>query len=164
MFHKTSVDGAIIVHASDTDILVLAVHYFPKLTNVSQLWIETGVITRTTDLRRFVPVHDIVAAIPKVLCDILPSVHALTGCDSTSAFFNIGKKSVYKLVRNNANRYKDLTKLGELSEGDSISPSRNLIAHLYDGKRNEALSKDLNKLRVHLATTKHTELSKNSSM
>ena len=136
--------------------------YFPKLTNVSQLWIETGVITRTTDLRRFVPVHDIVAAIPKVLCDILPSVHALTGCDS--AFFNIGKKSVYKLVRNNANRNKDLIKVGELSGVDSISPSRNLIAHLYDGKRNEALSKDLNKLRVHLATTKHTELSKNSSM
>ena len=78
-----------------------------------QVWIETGVMIRTTDFWHFVPVYDIVTAILKVLCDILPSVHALTGCDCTSAFFNIGKMLVYMLVRNNANRYKDLIKLGE---------------------------------------------------
>jgi len=125
-----------------------------------QVWIETGVMIRTTDFWHFVPVYDIVTAILKVLCDILPSVHALTGCDCTSAFFNIGKMLVYMLVRNNANRYKDLIKLGELSEGDSISPSGNLTSHLYDGNRNDALPNNLNKLRVNLPTTKHTELTK----
>ena len=32
-------------------------------------------------------------------CKILPSVHSLTGCNSTSSFLGIGKKSVSKLLK-----------------------------------------------------------------
>jgi hypothetical protein len=44
------------------------------------------------------PVHDLCKSLSAVLCRILPAAHALTGCDTTSAMFGIGKKSVYKLL------------------------------------------------------------------
>ena len=83
----------------DTDVLVLATHYYPKMTHVKELWIETGTVTRMTRSRRFIPIHEICSVVPPILCEILPSVHALTGCDSTSAFFGIGKKTVYKATQ-----------------------------------------------------------------
>ena len=35
-------------------------------------------------MKRYVTVHDIIKSIPQELPDILPDVHSLTGCDTTS--------------------------------------------------------------------------------
>ncbi len=51
--------GWIIIKCKDTDVLVLAIHYFPQLTNTQQLWIQTGTVTSKTDLRRYIRVHQI---------------------------------------------------------------------------------------------------------
>jgi hypothetical protein len=45
---------------------------------------------------RYIPVHDLCSSLSSITCEILPAVHALTGCDTT-AIFGIGKKSVFKL-------------------------------------------------------------------
>jgi hypothetical protein len=41
----------------------------------------------------------------------LPAAHALSGCDTTSSFFGIGKKSVYKILK--APDFHDLDNLGD---------------------------------------------------
>ncbi len=39
-FSAQRVDGRIIIHCKDTDVLVLAIHYFPRLGSTSELWIK----------------------------------------------------------------------------------------------------------------------------
>jgi 5'-3' exonuclease len=43
--------------------------------------------------------------------EILTTVHALTGCDTTSAIFGIGKKSVFKLIKSSSAELSDLSQL-----------------------------------------------------
>ena len=93
VFESAQTAGRIIILSPDTDVLVLTVHYFPKLKSTEELWIQTDVITSTSDLRRF-----ICHSVSPTFSSILPAVHALTGCDSTSALFGIGKKSVFKAI------------------------------------------------------------------
>ena len=80
--------GRIVIKTPDTDIVVLAVYYFPKMKHVSEVWIETGRVTKTADQRRFSPVRNISKSLGSLFCLVLPAIHALTGCDSTSAFWN----------------------------------------------------------------------------
>ena len=57
-----------------------------------------SIVTRTTDLWSFIPVHDICHSQSPLFLKVLPSIHTLTGCDSTCFFFGIGKNSVYNKV------------------------------------------------------------------
>jgi len=44
--------------------------------------------------QRHVPVHEIYRSLYAVVCEILPTSHTITGCDTTSAMFGIDKKSL----------------------------------------------------------------------
>ena len=125
-FSAAGIQGRIVIKSPDTDVLVLAVHYFPQMDSVKERWIETGVVSiRTTDLRRFIPVHDICRSHSPVFIKILPAIHALTGCDSTSAFFGIGKKSVYTMVTDKgAHCFEALLFLGGQDEAVGIAAAR----------------------------------------
>ena len=90
-FGSSGVKGNVIIKSPDTDVPVLAVHCFPKMDHIDCIWIETGVITNTTDKRRFIPVHAICASLGHDCYHILLAVHALTGCDSVSSHFGKGK-------------------------------------------------------------------------
>jgi hypothetical protein len=59
LYQENSVQGRIVVKSPDTDVLVLIVHYFPKMKNTSELWLQTGLITSTNDYRRYIPVHEL---------------------------------------------------------------------------------------------------------
>ena len=88
----TDDDGRIVIKTPDTDVVVLALYYFPQMKHVSEFWIETGRVTKTSDQRRFIPIHSISKSLGPLFCLILPAIHALSGCDSTSALFGIGNK------------------------------------------------------------------------
>jgi len=49
----------------------------------------------TTFLSRYIPVHDIVHKLGPSRAKALPAFHAITGCDTTSAFFGKGKKTAW---------------------------------------------------------------------
>ena len=42
----------------DTDVLVLMVHYFSRMSNTSDLWFRSGTITALKDGRRYISVDD----------------------------------------------------------------------------------------------------------
>jgi hypothetical protein len=87
--------------------LVLYVHYFPKMKNTSELWFQTGLIMSTKDCRCYIPVHELCRSLSSVVCEIL---HALSGCDTTSSFFGIGKKSMFKALKETPNQFSDLSR------------------------------------------------------
>jgi hypothetical protein len=67
------------------------------------------------------------------LCEILPAVHALTGCDTT-AIFGIGKQSVFKLIKSSSAELSDLSQLKDSYLESSICVARKVVAKLYDPK------------------------------
>jgi L-rhamnose isomerase len=71
---------------------------FSKNEKHSELWFQTGLITSTKDYRRYIPIHELCKSLSSVVCEILPAAYALTGCDTTSSFFGIGKKSMLKAL------------------------------------------------------------------
>jgi hypothetical protein len=158
-FKDKNVMGRIVIKSPDTDVLVLLVHYFSRMSNTSELWFQTGTITALKDGRRYIPVHDLCKSLSAVLCRILPAAHALTGCDTTSAMFGIGKKSVYKLLKESPDEFKDLCKLGDSDVETAVDASRKLVSNLYDQKgKSKKCHSDLNKLRFKLSTSKDCSL------
>lgn len=157
-FKLKEVQGRIIIKSPDTDVLVLAIHHFPKMSNTSELWIETGRVTGTTDLRRYIPVHVICQSMLSVTCEILPAVHALSGCDSTSSFFGIGKRSVTKAVLEAPNDFAKLSIFGnrDVDETEEISAARHFVKALYDPTGKFKAATDLNDLRVKMSRHVHS--------
>ena len=94
--HHVSTDyPQVIVQSPDTDVAVICVHKYSVMT-CQKLGFLTGVNNR----RRYIPIHDIVSAIGPDICKVLPALHALTGCYSTSTLRGIGKKTSFrKLLR-----------------------------------------------------------------
>jgi len=78
----------IIVLSTDSDVMVLLMHYWSqlKISGLQELWIKTGV----GDSTRFIPIHTLASTIGTDVCRVLPAVHCLTGCDYTS---KIGTKN-----------------------------------------------------------------------
>jgi hypothetical protein len=95
---------------------------------------------------------------PFILSNILSR---LTGCDTTSSFFGIGKKTVLKKLKDNIDEFADLNKLCLFDSETSINVSRNFVARLYDQKRKMKSAHDnLNRLRVKIAKQKDVSLAK----
>ena len=109
----------------------------------------------------FIPVHSICSILNPVLCNILPAAHAITRCDSTSSLFVIGKRTVFKVLKDSPENFRDLSTLADCDTDKSIDAASKLVCRLYDqkGKLKED-HVDLNKLRVRLATLRDACLAK----
>jgi hypothetical protein len=95
-----------------------------------------------------------------VVCNIVPAAHAITGCDTTSSFFGIGKKSMLKALKETPDQFSDLSMISHADVDDSVEVCRKLISRLYDPKgKSKRCHSDLNRFRVKLATCKTFPLS-----
>ena len=83
----------IVIQSPDTDVLLLCVSHYREI-GCQELWFRTGV----KDRLRYIPAHDVSTNLDPEICSALPAFHALTGCDSTSAFLCIGKKKAWKVL------------------------------------------------------------------
>ena len=103
----------------------------------------------------------ILRSVSPTFSSILPAVHALTGCDSTSALFGIGKKSVFKAIYDHPDDFSDLLTLNSEDDASALQAARKLTSALYDpkAKRTDAIQ-NLNNLRVKLASKKNASLIK----
>ena len=54
--------------------------------------------SKLKDRVRYVPVHDVSQELGEKMCRALAALHALTGCDSTSALAGIGKKKGWQVL------------------------------------------------------------------
>ena len=72
---------SIAIASPDTEVLVAAIHQYNKFIyfDLEELWF----ISRKSESRTVLPIHDLVNEINTDFTDILPAIHALTGCDTT---------------------------------------------------------------------------------
>ena len=73
---------SVLIASPDTDVLVSSIYQFGQLIyfDLKKLWFITG----RSSSRSIVPVHNLFDVMEHDVIDILPAVHALTGCDTTS--------------------------------------------------------------------------------
>jgi hypothetical protein len=74
-------------------------HMFIRNPMMCVKWDQMGNVISVKDGRRFLPIHELCSSLSEITCRVLPVAHALSGCDTTSSFFGIGKKSVYKILK-----------------------------------------------------------------
>ena len=96
-----------------------------------------------------------------VLCRVLPAAHALTGCDTTSSIFDVGKKTMYKVLKDSQKEFVDLSQTACDDIETYVAVDRKFVARLYDPKARFACDHgDLNKLRSRIAQQKDASLVK----
>ena len=103
-----------------TDVLVLCVLYFPQMQHTEELWVCMVTVSGGKDGRRYITVHNLCSSLSNITCQILPSLHALTGCDTTSAFVRIGKKYAYKILKTSTEELSDLVSLNNADRETTI--------------------------------------------
>ena len=81
----------ILIRTVDTDIVAIVVRIFQLLKALQQLWITFG----TGKSFRYLAIHEIAAAMRPQKPLALPMFHALTGCDTVSAFTSHGKRTAW---------------------------------------------------------------------
>merc|ERR1712035_300423 len=78
--------------------LALSVYCWSKDTLAQEVYMHTGHSGKFITRERFIPVHHISTKLGKAACKCLPAVHALSGCDITSALYKLGKRTSYSAL------------------------------------------------------------------
>ena len=159
-FNRSQRSASVVISSGDTDVLLLACYHAASLGNITNLYWETNTIAKNSNMRQVFLIQTILDHVDPMLMSILPHIHALTGCDTTSAFFFLGKKTVLKTLNKiGAKNLQNLKSLGCNNTQEAVDASRQLVAALYDSKYT-SLHSDLNRLRTKLANVKESQLSR----
>jgi len=91
-----------------TDVLVLLAYYWGKDALAQEVYMHAGHSRKCVTRERFIPVHHISTKLGKAVCKCLPAMHALSGCDTTSALYKLGKRTAYSTSTNNVEALQKL--------------------------------------------------------
>ena len=119
------------VRTVDTDGVVLAVMVVQKLPGGDELWVAFG----TGKNYRYIATHEIASYLgPEKTC-ALPMCHAITGCDTVSAFVGHGKKSAWATWNSLPELTDDLLSLANAHtslQEDTMHVIERFVILLYD--------------------------------
>ena len=82
----------VIIKSSDTDVEILACHFQSRIP--AKILLLTG----TANHARLLNIPAMMTELGEDICNVLPSLHAITGCDSVSCFAGRGKKEDWNLL------------------------------------------------------------------
>ncbi len=85
--------GRIIIQSSDTDVLVLMVHYSPKLESTEELWMYCGHTSQTVDKHHYIPIHSICARVTRHCVIFCHQLMQLQGVTVYHPFMSLERKS-----------------------------------------------------------------------
>lgn len=121
----------IIIRSPDTDVAIMCIA-FTNQFHPSSLYFATGVKTKRRVLSMDT-MHQSLKDIHQLLPAALLGFHALTGCDSTSAFYGKGKRSSFNVVKQDEVSLQTLGKIGEeFSSAESLlADVEPLVCKLY---------------------------------
>ena len=105
------------VKTVDSDVVVISVTVFNQLQGVNELWIEFG---RGKTLK-YIPIHEIVNNLGKVSSRAVSFLHALSGCDTTSAVAGKGKLSFYNTWSQLPEITPTFAKLGNVTDVNLVT-------------------------------------------
>jgi hypothetical protein len=136
----------IVICCRDTDVLVLAIHHDLG----PNVWISCG----TGKKPRCLPVHEIRDQMDDDVVSALPLYHAVTGCDSTSQFYGLGKKSTWSVLIKHPHLLSGLYSgnITEFASPANIKLVEQYVMVLYSKSAEQHQS--INSLRAQLFHTK----------
>lgn len=75
-----SICTRIVILSSDSDVIVVAMYFYHifAANGLRELWLRVG------DRTRFSPLHVIADKTGRLMCEVVPAMHVLTGCDIPS--------------------------------------------------------------------------------
>ena len=86
----------IIVRCDETDVLVLLLYYCGRGDIPINTCMHAGHEGALTNSQKFIPINEVTSTLGAALTQCLPTIHVLTGCDSISSLFRIGKRTAFK--------------------------------------------------------------------
>ncbi len=155
--HLAQSHSRLIVKCDDTDVLVLLLYYSSKgMFGSSAVFMHSGHGLK----ERFVPICVIAQKLGAVLCECLAACHALTGCDTTSSLYRIGKATALTRLKTHLCELQEMTKFGLSGSLEEALPVARRYALLPYGQKKKVDGHpctNLDELRYTLAST--TDLS-----
>ena len=107
VFHAVRSDKDVVVVAKDTDVLILLVWAYNNFSIKHQWFMQY-------DTEKFANISMICTFLGEKLCRTLPLFHALSGCDTTSYLYNVGKVKVFNKLLKDPSRSDLLNALHEV--------------------------------------------------
>ncbi|KAL7288521.1 hypothetical protein TKK_0017265 [Trichogramma kaykai] len=148
----------IIIESPDTDVFL----HLNKFKSSRKIWFYTGDKTKLVDNRRYIPIHTLGKELgPNITSSIL-TLHALSGCDTTSSFFMIGKRKAYSALKKmNEEVLRDFADMTHIPIEKAEQSVSFFLASAYDSSnRSKANRYCVNSLRYNLAMEKNTSVEK----
>jgi len=117
------------VIGEDTDLLVLLCHY-------AERWMNDLYFKSSNEGGKCWHINSVAEALGESICCVLPVVHALCGCDTTSRLYAIGKGTALRKVREDNGFLKCIeTFCGQSGSKDAISSAgEKALVYLYGEK------------------------------
>lgn len=118
------------IRTVDTDVVVIAVAAFNKI-HPEELWLAFG----TGDSFRYIAIHELVKTMTPRKCAALPIFHAITGCDTVSAFNGRGKKSAWQtwnVYSEVTSAFEELSQMNNQLSETAFSQIERFVILLYD--------------------------------
>ena len=151
--HLAQSHSRLIVKCDDTDVLVLLVYYSSKgMFGSSVVYMHSGHGPK----ERFVTVCSIAQKLGAALCECLPACHAITGCDTTSSLYRIGKTTAFTRLKTHLSELKEMANFGLSGSIEEAFPVARQYALLLYGQRKKENGNpctNLDELRYTLAST-----------
>lgn len=141
---KTSLEIAhhnpVIVVANDTDVLVLLVHHFKY--DMSDIYLRSDNSQKDSATKKIISIREIRDSIGKEAAEQILVLHAISGCDTTSALYGIGKgRAWHRLIGNNeAFELSQIISNCHTSHNDVLVAGLRLLVLLYGGKTTDSLN------------------------
>ena len=123
-----------------------------------KIWVERGLFDLRTGIKHkkhFIPTQRIVNQLSTTMCQFLPAVHALIGCDSNSSFRTHSKKSAFKVL--NLCEESNIGLNPSHMSNSAFVLCKTFVCRVYDSKTS---IEDLNVLRYGMFTKSHTSSDK----
>jgi hypothetical protein len=146
----------LIFQCDDTDVMVLLTYY----TSKGMLGSNVQMLVGHSGKQRYVSINQVSDNLGADICQSLPACHALTGCDSTSSLYKIGKVKAFNKLEKMSGDLKELKNLG-LSDSVDESVAHKYVMSLYGIKMdcNGKPCETLDQLRFVMASTTDTSAS-----
>ena len=128
---KCATNGATHVIREDTNLLVLLCHYAEE--DIDDL------IFQNTKIREW-QFNALQIPLGEKLCFLLPIIHAIGGCDTTSRLYGIGKGLPLNMAMSNSSFPKRLEQMLDCSTREELKNSgEKVLVELYGGNKTESL-------------------------
>jgi hypothetical protein len=146
----------VVVVTNDTDVLLLLMHHFKS--SMCDMYMHSEVSGRHGRVSNLIPIRQLCQKAGDLVCRCILVIHAISGCDTTSALFGIGKRSAYR-------KLKSMPKIVELTEILSNAKSldkqvsaagQQMVLCLYGASNGETLNALRHRLYMHFTVTRST--------